>query len=342
MALRTVTTEADRPGEADAPSDTALDAAAHLHQQLFTGIVLALAAHDGQERAAELVERTFRRQHEERFLAGLRRLGLASLPPALASAQFIVLANRAGGLDVRYAEDGARRAWVRYPPPRWAYEGAAICALDNRVSQAFLRGFHARCGESLACPGLRFVCTGMTTNGNPGLEGYFEDTGRPLAEDERLAFDLGAMPPAYDDAGLTELPWDEARAALARRNYAVRYIQLMLPLSVAVLGRETARKRVRHCAHLLGLQLYRQSAARLEIRGHDTPAFIRYLAAINRATGNRIAHADPAAGILRLAACRFAGDDSFHLWSGLWSGALAMHDRRMTLVEEGGPGWRVE
>jgi hypothetical protein len=139
-----------------------LEAAAELHHRLFTGLVLALAGHHGLDAAAALVERTFRRQHDERFLPGLARLGLAGLPPADACARYIYLANRAGGLEVEYVAQGPGKAWVRYPPPRWAYEGPAICALDDRVTEAFLRGFHARCGQSLGCPGLRFVCNEET------------------------------------------------------------------------------------------------------------------------------------------------------------------------------------
>ena len=243
-----------------------LDAAAELHHQLFTGLLLSLAGHHGRACAAALVERTFRRQHDERFLPGLARLGLAGLPPADACARYIYLANRAGGVDVEYVPDGPRKAWVRYPPPRWAYEGAAICALDDGVTEAFLRGFHARCGDSLGVPGLRFVCTGMTTAGDPGLEGYFEDTGEALAPAQRLVFRRGLAAPPFDPARAPALPWDAARAALARRNYAVRYIELMLPALADLLGDDVGGQVARRAAHLVGLQLYRDTAARLGVR----------------------------------------------------------------------------
>jgi hypothetical protein len=118
-------------GESDAHasaqvSAAALDAVAEIHHQLFTGLILSLAGLHGMELAAELVFRTFRRQHDARFVAGLKTLGLDGLPPAVACARFIALSNRAGGLDVQVCEQGLGKAWVRYPPPRWAYEGPAI------------------------------------------------------------------------------------------------------------------------------------------------------------------------------------------------------------------------
>ena len=48
-----------------------------------------------------------------------------------------------------------------------------------------------------ANPRLGFVCTGMTVDGMPGLEGYYFDYGRPLKEEERVRFAYGTeeMPP---------------------------------------------------------------------------------------------------------------------------------------------------
>ena len=319
-----------------------LDAAAELHHQLFTGLLLSLAGHHGLACAAALVERTFRRQHDERFLPGLARLGLAALPPADACARYIYLANRAGGVDVEYVPDGPHKAWVRYPPPRWAYEGPAICALDDGVTEAFLRGFHARCGESLGVPGLRFVCTGMTTAGDPGLEGYFEDTGEALAPAQRLVLRRGPAAPPFDPAVAPALPWDAARAALARRNYAVRYIELMLPALAELLGDDAGGQAARRAAHLVGLQLYRDTAARLGVRAGSRERFVDLLVALCRGTGHAIAGVDRAGGLVRVVRFRL-GDDPrvFHAWSGLLSGALAAHDRALRLRCEQPFAWRV-
>ena len=148
-------------------------AVGRLFQSYMTGLLLATLRENGVEVGTELIFRTFRRQHDEKFLAGLKTLGLESLPSADASARFLYLANRLGGVRVEYMPENEHKAWIRYPPPRWLYEGAAICAVPNQVTVGFLRAFHAQCGVSLRNDRLGFVCTGMTTAGDPGLEGYF-------------------------------------------------------------------------------------------------------------------------------------------------------------------------
>ena len=58
---------------------------------------------------------------------------------------------------------------MRYVPPRWIYEGTAICGVPSEVSRAMLRAWHAHNGVSLGSPRLGFVCTKQTTDGQPGL-----------------------------------------------------------------------------------------------------------------------------------------------------------------------------
>jgi hypothetical protein len=57
--------------------------------------------------AAELVFRTFRRQHRETFLPGLAKLGLDRLPHAVACAQYHYLSNHLGGVRVEYMYESA-------------------------------------------------------------------------------------------------------------------------------------------------------------------------------------------------------------------------------------------
>ena len=52
-----------------------------LYHRYLTGLLLALVTRQGTDRAAEVVFRTFRRQHLELFLPGLRKLELDQLPP---------------------------------------------------------------------------------------------------------------------------------------------------------------------------------------------------------------------------------------------------------------------
>ena len=73
---------------AGSDTDAMMHAAADLHRAFFTGLVLAIVVRRGSRAAAELVFAVFRRQQRERFLPGLRKLGLEGLPHAVTAAQY--------------------------------------------------------------------------------------------------------------------------------------------------------------------------------------------------------------------------------------------------------------
>jgi hypothetical protein len=60
------------------------------------------------------VFRTFRRQHLEKFLPGLKKLGLDKLPHAVAAAQYHYLSNVLGGVKVEYMYESDRKACARH------------------------------------------------------------------------------------------------------------------------------------------------------------------------------------------------------------------------------------
>ena len=68
----------------DVPSPPLSDyrAVAELHHRMMTGLILSLMTRKGEEIAADVVYRLFRRQHSETFLPGLEKLGLTDLPDA--------------------------------------------------------------------------------------------------------------------------------------------------------------------------------------------------------------------------------------------------------------------
>ena len=65
------------------------------HKALMTGLVLTLVTRRGPEAAERFVFGHFRRQHLEKFLPGLAKLGPAGLPHAVACAQYHYLSNLA-------------------------------------------------------------------------------------------------------------------------------------------------------------------------------------------------------------------------------------------------------
>jgi hypothetical protein len=194
---------------------------AELYHAYFTGLILTVVTRRGTPDAAEFVFRVFRRQQQERFLPGLEKLGLSQLPPAVAAAQYHYLSNWIGGVSVEYMYETDRKAWIRYPPPRWIWKGTAICGVPGEVSRAMLRGWHANNGVSLGNPNLGFVCTKQTVDGQDGLEGYYCEYDHALELDQRLVFARHLQAPMFDPATAPALPvasWPKPRLEKAYRN----------------------------------------------------------------------------------------------------------------------------
>jgi len=311
-----------------------------LYHNLLTGLILSTITRCGEADAAEVVFRTFRRQQQALFLPGLDKLGLRELPDAVACAQYHYLSNAMGGVKVAYAYESDRKAWVRYPPPRWIWWGTAACAVPASVSAGMLRGWHGNNGVSLGNPRLGFVCTGQTVEGHPGLEGYYLEHDRPLAPEERLRFAPGETPPDYDPAAMPRPPaadWPPERLRKAMRNYAMAYIRTILPVLHEVLGPQRGRDAAAHAARIIGMQCYDDLAALLEPRSTDAAGFADLLARLLAAQGEaaEAATLDGAPGV-RLRGWLLLGDDplagvAFPAWNALWEGALSVHDRRLRL-----------
>ena len=275
-----------------------LRAVAELYHRYLTGILLALVQRHGAVRASEVVFRTFRRQHLEKFLPGLQKLGLADRPPAVACAQYHYLSNALGGVKVEWIPETDRKSWVRYLPPRWIFDGTAVCGIPTEVSRAMLWGWHAHNGVSLGNDRLGFVCTSMTTDGGAGLVGYYVEEDRSLDPAERLRFAPGEVPPGP----VGELPtvsWDATRLAKVERNYAMEYVRSILPELCAVLGPADAGHVGRTAGRQVAMQ-YADTVAELlgatELLGADgntQPAegprsFARLIARLAAAQGDQV------------------------------------------------------
>ena len=308
--------------------------------------------------AAELVFRIFRRQHLDKFLPGLEKLGLRGLPDAVACAQYHYLSNHLGGVRVEYMYESDRKAWVRYVPPRWIWAGTAICAAPTEVSRAMLRAWHAHNGVSLGNPRLGFVCTMQTTDGQPGLEGYYYEYDRDLAPDERLRFAPGEEAPEFDPARAPRVEgadWPPERFAKILRNYAMDYVRTALPELVGAFGAAEARYLGGITGRLIGMQYYAETAELLGVEPRGAAGFAQYLARMGEAQGDRVTwREDGDDAVVEQETWRLMDgvaprpDAAFDAWNELWVGALSVHDRRLTLDVErrldrgdGSIRWRI-
>lgn len=349
---------------AASPSElAAYRAVGTLYNALMTALILGLITRRGEATARDYVFRHFRRQHLEKFLPGLQKLGLADQPDAPACALYHYHSNALGGVKTGYLRESDRKAWVRYPPPRWIWRGTAIAAVPHSVSAAMLHGWHGHNGVSLGNPGLGFVCTGMTVDGMPGLEGYYHDYGRPIAEDERVRFAYGAEEmPRVDwqrQPALESASWPEERRQRTFRAYALEYLRTMLPTLQELLGAAEAQQELGRTARLVGLQFHEETARDMDLptdveRGDRASArdLARWLTAILGAQGEDVATQDNDDAVVVTqrgwrAVRELALPDplkAFDAYNELWLGAAAAHDRFLvvkTTRRLDDTGWHV-
>jgi hypothetical protein len=256
---------------------------ADLYHACFTGLILSVVTRRGAADAAEFVFRVFRRQQQERFLPGLEKLGIDHLPPAVAAAQYHYLSNWIGGVHVEYMYESDRKAWIRYPPPRWIWRGTAICGVPSEVSRAMLRGWHANNGAALGNLRLGFVCTKQSVDGQDGLEGYYYEYDHPLELDQRLVFARHLEAPMFDPATAPALPvssWPRPRLEKAYRNYAMEYVRTAAPVMVQLFGPEDGGHLLHLTGRLIGMQYFDEVARALSHRRGGVGEFAAFLRAL--------------------------------------------------------------
>jgi hypothetical protein len=256
---------------------------ADLYHACFTGLILTVVTRRGISDAAEFVFRVFRRQQQERFLPGLDKFGVSHLPPAVAAAQYHYLSNWIGGVGVEYMYESDRKAWIRYPPPRWIWKGTAICGIPGEVSRAMLRGWHANNGVALGNPRLGFVCTKQSVDGQDGLEGYYREYDHALEIDQRLVFARHLDAPLFDPATAPALPvanWPRPRLEKAYRNYAMEYVRTAAPVMVQLFGPEDAGYLLHLTGKLIGMQYFDEVARAFSASRGDARDFAAFLGAL--------------------------------------------------------------
>lgn len=321
-------------------------AVALLYNALMTGLVLSLVSRRGEAVAAEFVFRHFRRQHLEKFLPGLEKLGLAQEPPAVAAALYHFHSNALGGVKTEYFAESADKAWVRYPPPRWIWRGAAVCGVPTAVNAAMLHGWHGHNGVSLKEPRLGFVCTGQITEGDPGLEGYYYLADAPLAENQRVRFASDERMPRFDLSSQPALPtgdWPPERLARTQRAYAVEYLRSLTPTLQDLLGPADGMAELARVARLIGLQYQEEVAGLL-----PGLAPLDLIAALLAAHGETVACDGDV--LVQTGWKTMAGvelpepEPAFEAWTALFGGMVVAADRFNRLeVERSGQTarWRI-
>ncbi len=307
-----------------------------LYHRLLIGLLLALAMRAGTARGAEVVFRSFRRQQLANFLPGLEKLGLRDLPPAVACAQYHYLSNALGGAKVEWIGETDRKSWVRYLPPRWIFDGTAVCGIPTEMSRAMLRGWHANNGVVLGNLKVGFVCTSLTTDGGPGAIGYYVEEDHDLPPEERVRFAPGERPPGPADK-LPMVDWDEDRLAKVKRNYSMEYVRSLLSAMCEVLGPADAGSIGRIAGRQIGMQYHDEVCTGLGFPLAPKNAVESFAALFQRLC---VAHGDEAEfdldgneAVIRQAGWRFGRGlslppEGFEAWNGVWEGLASLHGER--------------
>jgi hypothetical protein len=339
------------PAAASPAADlAAMHGLAELYHRYLTGLVLALVVERGEDTAADVVFGLFRRQHLDKFEPGLEKLGLSDVPDAVACAQYHYLSNHIGGVGVAYIPESDRKAWVRYLPPRWIFDGTALAAIPTKVARAMLHGWHGHNGVSLGNPRLGFVCTGQTMDGAPGLEGYYIEEDRDLDPEERVRFRFGEQCPPIDRSAMPELAadsWPPERLAKASRNYSMDYIRNLMVILTEQLGPLDGSSLLYRTGRRIGMQYARAVTA--DIPGDPTEQMARLLAG----AGDTVAVDTTTIEQKTWRLMRGLEDQSvpewFDGWRGLWEGLVAVLDPSARLavdrrLDHGDDafGWRIE
>jgi hypothetical protein len=184
-----------------------------------------------------------------------------------------------------------RKAWIRYPPPRWIWRGTAICAVPGEVSRAMLRGWHANNGVSLGNPRLGFVCTKQSVDGQDGLEGYYYEYDHALEADQRLVFARHLEAPVFDPDKAPALPvasWPKPRLEKAYRNYAMEYVRTAVPVAVQLFGPQDAGYLLHLTGRLIGMQFHDEIANAFSAKRGTAKDFAEFLHALFEAEGDAV------------------------------------------------------
>ena len=116
--------------------------------------------------------------------------------------------------------------------------------------------------------------------GEFGLCGYFQEYEYALADDERLRFAKGELPPPYkveEQPQLASAEWGELRLQKSNRNFAMDYIRIGIIELAKVIGEQETMVLAGRAARLIGLQYASQTRTLLQPEDGDLGAAAQYL-----------------------------------------------------------------
>lgn len=264
-----------------------------LREQVFAGVRFwdelaheldnALVSTVGPERWTSCLEEIFEVQQRKYFPAGSDLLGIpGDASDTTRCAMYHCLSTGLAGSRSRYAVESDAKAWIFYLPNIMS---ATSAAYRRDLQLAAYRGWYVHNGPALGNDRMAFVVTHLVADGDPYDAGYFLDTGRPVAPEDRLRFEFGATPPPPARRRVTELDegtWPEERRLKALRNLVSGWAWDHLVAAPVVLGDAGRVATTRATALVVGSCRPFFDAA---LGGTGVDAWADYFATVHRVMG---------------------------------------------------------
>jgi hypothetical protein len=282
--------------------------ATRLWGRMFSGLTAITFREKGEPALHRLWHDVLVDHQGDRYLEGMKKLGIDRDPPAIAAAKYHYYTNLIGGLDMEYAEESPRKAWVRYTAPMWTYDGVAMLCLPASLRRTILGSWHPRNGLMMGCPRLGWVATKFIMQGDPFDEGYFYEYDHDLAPEERYRFEHVTHTPPHDAGKAPTLDpdeWPQARLVRARRNFSSGYLRNTVEILLRHFGDEPTWYLVQQTCRGLAIQYAHDMGQRLGVTGTGARDVAQLLTGLLACCGQSFEHEDASATHQRIVLSSF-------------------------------------
>jgi hypothetical protein len=245
----------------------------------FSGLTAVTFREMGEKAVNDLWFRVLTSHQGDRYAEGLRRLGIANDPPAVAAAKYHYFTNMIGGLEMEYVRESDTKVWIRYLAPMWTYAGVAIMAMPASVRRTVFSAWHPRNGRYMGCPRLGYVATKFSMDGDPYDEGYFIEYDHDITEEDTFRIELARHTPEFHAESAPRLDptlWPEARILKARPKFSAGYVQATIDSLYWAFGELKTHQIVRTTMRLLAIQMAPQLAAQAGLTEKTVRQIVRF------------------------------------------------------------------
>lgn len=268
-------------GSADTLADlkfrTALSSA--FLSRTFSGLTAVTYRELGERAVNDLWFRVLTSHQGDRYVEGLRRLGIDGDPPAVAAAKYHYFTNIIGGLEMEYVRESDTKVWIRYMAPMWTYAGVAIMAMPASIRRTVFAAWHPRNGRYMGCPRLGYVATKFSMDGDPYDEGYFIEYDHDIAEEETYRIEVASHTPEFHAESAPQLDphlWPEERILKARPKFSAGYVQATIDSLYWAVGELKTHHILRTTMRFLAIQMAPQLAAQAGLTDRTVRGIARF------------------------------------------------------------------